>query len=95
MFVVTVVFEVDPTAAEVFLTRVLQQASDSLEREPGCSRFDVCTDPERPGRILLYEIYADAEAFRVHLESTHFKSFDRDVAPIIQAKTVQSWKLAN
>lgn len=94
MFVITVVFEVDPAAAEVFLTRVRQQARDSLEREPGCSRFDVCTDPEQAGRILLYEIYDDADAFRAHLESAHFKAFDKDVTPITRAKTVQSWALA-
>lgn len=94
MFVVTVVFEADPAATEVFLDRVKQQARDSLEREPGCSRFDVCTDPERRGRILLYEIYDSRAAFQEHLESDHFKAFDADVAPITRAKTVQTWELS-
>lgn len=95
MFVITVVFEVDPAASEVFLSRVMQQASDSLELEPGCKRFDVCTDPERPGRIFLYEIYEDADAFQTHLGRAHFKAFDTDVAPITRAKTVQGWNLEN
>lgn len=95
MFVVTVVFEADPAATEVFLTRVKQQARDSLEREPGCTRFDVCTDPERRGRILLYEIYESRAAFQTHLESAHFKAFDKDVGPIVRAKNVQTWLLAD
>ncbi len=93
MFVVTVAFEVDPAAAEVFLARTSQQARDSLEREPECFRFDVCRDPDQAGRFLLYEIYSDAEAFQTHLETAHFKTFDDDVAPIIRAKTVQTWEL--
>ena len=92
-FVVTVAFEVDPAAAEVFLARVRQQASDSLSREPECYRFDVCTDPAIPGRFLLYEIYGSAEAFQTHLESAHFKAFDADIASIVRAKTVQTWQL--
>ena len=44
MFVVTVVFEVKKEATEAFRTAVLQQANNSLTRETGCRRFDVCFD---------------------------------------------------
>ena len=93
MFVVTVTFVASPEHAEAFRERVRQQASDSLSREAGCHRFDVCVDPQTPGRIFLYELYSDQAAFQAHLETQHFRDFDRDVAPWIEDKTVATWTL--
>ncbi len=93
MFVVTVTFVASPEHAEAFGERVRQQASDSLSREAGCHRFDVCADPDTPGRTFLYELYSDEAAFRVHLETRHFRDFDRDVATWIEDKTVATLNL--
>ncbi len=93
MFVVTVTFETGPEAAADFLARVRRQARDSLTRETGCLRFDVCTDPERPGRVFLYEIYTGRAAFDAHLASAHFQAFDRDVAPLVRMRRIQTWEL--
>jgi len=93
MFVVTVVFDVEPGEGAAFLARVQQQARDSLEKEPDCHRFDVSVCTKMAERVLLYEIYENADAFTAHLDSDHFKAFDRDVAPIIRSKDVQSWAL--
>ncbi len=93
MFVVTVVFEVGSGDAAAFLARVRQQACDSLEREPGCHRFDVATDPDAPGRVFLYEIYDDADAFAAHLASGHFRAFDAAVSPVVRSKEVGTWTL--
>ena len=94
MYVVTVTFEVHPEMQEAFLRRVMEQASDSLRVEPGCSRFDVSTGPERPDGVFLYEIYDDRAAFDRHLASAHFRSFDAEVVPMVVSKTVQVWQLA-
>ncbi len=93
MFVVTVLFEVVPDQADLFVTRVRQQAKDSLASEPGCYRFDVCIDQSIPERIFLYEIYTDKAAFDLHLASQHFKAFNEEVAPITTNKQVDTWNL--
>jgi len=93
MFVVTVSFEVAAAHTAAFLARVGKQAADSLEREPGCHRFDVCIDPDRPGRVFLYEIYADAAAFGAHLETANLKAFEREAGPMLVSKTVETWQL--
>ena len=93
MFVVTVTFEAAPEHAEAFLARVRRQATDSLTRETGCLRFDVCTDPERPGRLFLYELYASRAAFDAHLASDHFRAFDREAAAWVTARTIETWEL--
>jgi len=93
MFVVTVDFEVEGKEVEVFLERVRRQARDSLQKEAGCHRFDVCESAARPGRVFLYELYDDADAFAVHLASDHFRDFDRAVSSIVRSKTVDTWML--
>lgn len=93
MLVVTVTFEAYPDRAEEFLARVRRQAGDSLTREPGCHRFDVCTDPERPGWVFLYEIYSDSAAFHSHLDSEYFKAFDAETVPMLRSKVVETWRI--
>ncbi len=93
MFVVTGTFVASPEHAEAFRERVRQQASDSLSREAGCHRFDVCADPDTPGRTFLYELFSVVADFRVHLETRHFRDFDRDVATWVEDKTVATWTL--
>ncbi|MBL3550762.1 putative quinol monooxygenase [Rhodovulum sulfidophilum] len=34
--------------------------------EPGCLRFEMREDPDRPGRFLLDEEFTDAAAFAAH-----------------------------
>ena len=91
MYVITVAFSVRSGYEDRFLDRMRQQAKDSVEQEPGCHHFDVCVDPESPRQVFLYEIYEDAAAFQVHLDSAHFKDFDRTVADWVEAKTVKAW----
>ena len=89
MYAVAVNFELVPGREDQFLPLMYANARTSLESEPGCQQFDVCTDPEAPRRVLLYELYTDRAAFDAHLMSTHFKTFDNAVAPMIAHKTVQ------
>lgn len=94
MYVVTVLFRVEPAQAAGFLERVRRQAADSLAAEPGCRRFDVCHDPARPGMVFLYEIYDDRAAFDAHLASHHFRAFDAEAGPVTLEKTVETWTRA-
>lgn len=91
MHAVTVVFQIKAEAVEDFLPLMIANAEASLKDEPGCRQFDVCTDPDRPGDVFLYELYDDADAFQAHLQTTHFKSFDAKVAGMIAQKTVRTY----
>lgn len=94
MFVVTVHFEVKKEAIEAFRAAVLEQASNSLTKEEGCRRFDVCFDEARPERAFLYELYDDRAAFDRHRETGHFARFSETTAAMIADKTIETWQLA-
>ena len=91
MYVVTVEFEIKADRLDDFRAQMIANARASREREPGCLQFDVCSDPAKPERIFLYEIYADRAAFDAHLAAEHFKTFDRTVAQWIAAKVVHTY----
>ncbi|TWT67253.1 putative quinol monooxygenase [Allorhodopirellula solitaria] len=88
-FAISVAFHIKTEHVDSFRTRVLQQASESLEKEPGCYQFDVLNDESDASLFALYETYADAAAFADHKQTPHFLDFDATVAPWIESKEVR------
>lgn len=91
MYVVCVTFRIHPGQTEAFYPLVLAQAATSLREEPGCHRFDVCSDGGPNTEIFLYELYQDAAAFDHHLETAHFRQFDRESADMVAEKRVKTY----
>lgn len=90
MFVVLVEFEIETSQTDAFTVRVKKQAKDSLAVESDCQVFDVCVDGASSNRIILYEIYTNETAFKDHLASAHFKTFDSEVTPWILSKSIRT-----
>ena len=91
MYVVCVTFEIASGKMVDFMPIMRKQAANSVELESGCHQFDVCTDPEHPNEVFLYELYDDRAAFDAHLESEHFRSFDAIVSKMVLSKSVRTW----
>ena len=79
MFSLVVSMEVRPGLRDEFLAGMTANAEVSVRDEPGCLRFDVCSVEGDENRFLLYELYADAEAFAAHKQAPHFAEW-REVA---------------
>ena len=80
MFTVIVNLQVRPERVEEFLEAIHTNARASLADEPGCLRFDVHRSMDDPNRFVLYEIYADRNAFyEAHREAPHYAAW-REVA---------------
>jgi len=91
-YAVCVTFRTLPGAMGRFLPLMLENAGQSRDREPGCLRFDVLSDPDHPDEVFLYEIYSDRAAFDAHLGSAHFRAFDAAVADLVADKVVRTWR---
>ena len=92
MYVVTVVFTIDLACWDDFIQLMLENAARSRNDEPGCRRFDVCTDPMRPGRVFLYELYDDVAAFDAHLAATHYQSFAAATKAMVKERLIGHWE---
>ncbi|MFQ6553077.1 putative quinol monooxygenase [Aestuariibius insulae] len=91
MYAVVVTFQIKAGQIEAFMPAMLQNARTSLTQEPGCHRFDICTDPGRANEVFLYELYTDRSAFEAHLASAYFKTFDAHVAEMIERKDIRTY----
>ena len=88
MFAVIVKIHVARERIDEFMPLMRANAKRSLNDELGCVRFDVLTDPDHDGEIVLYELYTDADAFRDHLATPHFKTFDAAVSGLILSREI-------
>ena len=93
MYVVAVLFELDPVRADVFRAAIMENAETSMREEAGCHRFDVSFAPDGL-KCFLYELYTDRGAFDEHLRSTHFISFDARNRAMVLSKRVEAYELA-
>lgn len=88
-FAIAVTFHIKPENADQFCARVLQQAADSVQKEPGCFQFDVLRDESNQNIFFLYETYANAAALDDHRQTPHFANFSQTVADWIDSKDVR------
>ena len=89
-YVVTVHFAAKPAHREAFRTAMVENATASREREPGCRQFDVCESADGES-IFLYEIYDDEAAFRTHLATDHYLRFNETTAAWVAEKSVATY----
>jgi quinol monooxygenase YgiN len=55
-----------------FIAASLEDARDSVAKEPGCRQFDVLLSADGSPTVVFYEVYADRAAFEAHLQTPHF-----------------------
>ena len=89
MFSLTVQLEVRPEDRDEFLAAITTNAEASVRDEPGCRRFDVTAVEGDDNRFVLYELYADAEAFEAHKQTPHFAAW-RQVADRVLTSQVNT-----
>lgn len=71
-----------PDVKEILRT----QASNALEKEPGCRYFDICEDPDDPDTFFLYELYDDEAAVKAHGEYEHYAAFRAAIDPLLESR---------
>ena len=86
MFSLTVQMQVRPGRREEFLDGMSANAEASVRDEPGCLRFDVCSDAADDHRFVLYELYVDADAFAAHKTSPHFLRWRSMAEEIVESQ---------
>ena len=88
MIAVHVIFKIKSNCMAEFLPLMKQQAKNSLEKEPGCQRFDVCMRKEEPNIVYLYEVYESKEEFDKHINTEHYKRYTSDTVDLVAEKNV-------
>ena len=66
MVIVGGIFEVDPAQREEFVASRHESMRKS-RAEPGCLEYVVSADPIEPGRVILFERWADQASLDTHI----------------------------
>ena len=90
-FVLVVEFDVKPECLDEFNRLIDINAHASVANEAGCYQFDVVRGMEDPSKILLYEVYASEEAFKVLVGWAHPQPFLAAAKPLIPRQAATRW----
>jgi autoinducer 2-degrading protein len=75
MFVLLVKVQVKSELLGEFRAAILKNAELSVQRDPGCVRFDVLQQQDDPTRWYFYEVYEREQAWVDHRAAAHFLAF--------------------
>ena len=67
--------EIDPAQLESYRTAAKEEIEASVRIEPGVLALYAVSEKDNPGRIIVFEMYADEKAYRKHLDTSHFKTY--------------------
>lgn len=70
---------------EAFLELIAPHAAASRE-EPGTLRFDVLLPQEDADKVVLYELYADQEAYDFHANSERLAALRKAVPELVTGR---------
>ena len=67
--------EIDPVQLEPYKAALKEQIEAAVRLEPGVLALYSMADKENPAHIFVFEMYADVDAYKAHLETAHFKKY--------------------
>ncbi len=61
---------------------LLARLAEESRRDPGCARFDVVQQANRPNHLTVVEAWKDRAAFDAHAAAAHTRHFRAQLAPM-------------
>lgn len=78
--------EIDPTQLESFKAAIKESVETSVRVEPGVLVLYAVAEKDNPARFRVFEIYTDAEAYKTHLETPHFRKFRATTETMVKSR---------
>ena len=67
--------DIDPAQLDAYKAALREEIEASIRVEPGVLALYAVSERDNPARIRIFEVYASEEAYRAHLETTHFLKY--------------------
>ncbi|MFV5700795.1 putative quinol monooxygenase [Flavobacterium sp. XS2P12] len=75
--------KVDPLQLDKYNGALKEQMTTAVRLEPGVLTYYAVADKTEPSNITILEIYADTTAYKLHIETTHFKKYKETVKDMV------------
>ncbi len=77
--------EIDPAQLESYKGALKEEIETSIRVEPGVLTLYAVAEKENPSHIRIFEIYADEDVCKAHLESPHFKKYKATTKDMVKS----------
>ena len=77
--------QVDPAQLEQYNIALKEQMATAVRVEPGVLTYYAVADKNNPSHITIREIYADTAAYKLHIETPHFKKYKETVQHMVKS----------
>lgn len=67
--------EIDPALLDAYKAAVKEQIQAAVRSEPGVLALYSIADKDNPALVFVFEMYADFDAYKAHLETEHFRAY--------------------
>lgn len=67
--------EIEPSQVESYGAAVKEQIEAAVRLEAGVLALYAVADEQDPAHVFVFEIYADIDAYKAHIETAHFKMY--------------------
>ncbi|MBR4555297.1 MAG: antibiotic biosynthesis monooxygenase [Ruminococcus sp.] len=85
-----------PGMRQAFYDAVISSGiADASRAEEGNEKYDYYFSPENENEILLLEIWRDAEAVRLHGETSHFKALGALKAEYVTDTVITRYEISD
>ena len=77
--------EIDPAQLEAYKVAAKEEIETSVSVEPGVLALYAVAEKDKPAHIRVFEIYADVDAYKAHLEAPHFKKYKAATSGMVKS----------
>ena len=77
--------EIDPAQLEPYKAAVREQIEAAVRLEPGVLALYSVADNDNSAHVYVFEMYANVEAYKAHLETAHFKKYKTTTQDMVKA----------
>ena len=76
---------VDSTKLESYRAALKEEIETSVRVEAGILSLNAVYDKERPSHVTVFEIYADMDGYKAHIQTPHFKKYKNAVDGMVKS----------
>jgi quinol monooxygenase YgiN len=79
---------IDPYQVEFYKAALKTQIETTVKEEQGVLTLYAVAEKNSPTRITIFEVYADEQAYKAHLETAHYKKYKTVTKSMIRSSVV-------
>ncbi len=76
--------KVDPLQLDKYNAALKEQMTAAIRIEPGVLTYYAVADKTNPASTTILEIYADTDAYNLHITTAHFKKYKESVKGMVK-----------